>query len=218
VSTYTEFVTRVRRELEESSAAVWANASLLDWVNDGIYDLSRRLRSNIDDQYAETVAGVPSYSMPLYTVEVIKMMYGGFLNPTHSVADAASYPISRITPGEYYMRKSLYTTQGTPNSYAIIDGSIFLHPTPDTAGHMHFTRAYRPNPISDTASTADMPWDSRYNDLLSYYVKARAWEQVPDYDQVTLNDNMYQRGAANALLNELNDYMADSYIEPIQIW
>jgi hypothetical protein len=205
MATYAGFIARVRRELEESSMAVWDSSSLLDWCNDAIFDLERKLRSSIDEQYRNTVVSQAPYLLPTNTLEVISVYYD-------------TSKLQRVTPAVYYDLKVHHTTDGTPCAYALIDGYVYLSPAPSEVKELKFMRVYRQSAIASTSSVADMPWESKYNDLLSYYIKARAYEQIPDFDQVTMNDNMYQRGAANAMLNELQDYTGDYYMEPECIW
>jgi hypothetical protein len=160
---YSTFLAQVRRQLEEPTANVWADASLMYFTNEAVHDISSRVRQNTDENYTTTVAGVADYPLPADTQEITAVYYNGT-------------KLARENPESVY---TVSVEQGVPQYYQRMDEVIRLRPIPDSALTLLILRRSTPDEI--TATTDAMPFRSERNTLIEYFVLSRAFEQVQDF-------------------------------------
>lgn len=129
MATQGDLLLQLRDRLDESSAALWGDAELRRYINEGVRDLTRRAETNQTRATIATVAGTQEYSMPTDIVRVHRVEH----------QDASS----TVTPLEYRDFNSMdsiwwnrqkttesnrpywYTLWGYPPSLKIV-----LYPTP----------------------------------------------------------------------------------------
>lgn len=169
MSTWGTFKSQVRRELEEATAGIWTDASLLCWANDAAKDIAIVTKPIRDWQYTTTTAEQASYTLPSGSLEVIAIYCG-------SDADNDRVMLPRIAFRDVL---NIDHDSGKPRAYILDDDAIRLVPTPDKAYELSFLRYALPAEI--TADTDNMPFDGRYNAAINYYIKAKAYEQVLDW-------------------------------------
>ena len=211
MGTFQDFITRVRRELEEenpdnASGSTWSDESILVWTNEAVRDIGTRVGPGFDEMYADSVADQSSYSMPAHTVDVVRVSYDTTF-------------LQRDTASQFFPHALLSTETGTPVRYCIKEDTLYLHPTPSTSGlTIRVWRHFNPTPFTSTADVNDMPWGGKYDRVISYYVKARAYEQTGDFDFVKMNDEMYFRTLDDALWEMVIEEAGDFFHEPRVVW
>lgn len=168
---YSTYISQVRRELEELSESVWADASLLYWVNEAAKDLAIQTKCSRDWMYTTTLAGTSVYLIPDYSLEVIEVYFGD----SSTAGDR-----KKLIRQDFTEWPTIDVGSGTPLYYAIDDQYIYLRPTPDTAEELSFLRYSVPEPLTG-AGTDAMPFSDRYNTAITYYVKSKAYEQALDF-------------------------------------
>lgn len=175
---WSDFRAQVRRQLEEPTANVWADASLLYWANEAAHDIASRVRQNTDESTTTTVVGVSDYELPADTQEVTAVFYDG-------KRLARETPESRLTiPGD----------SGTPQFYQRMDEVLRLRPTPDAAAELLILR--RVFPAELTADTDAMPYRSERNTLIEYFILSRAFEQTNDWQTADAYKQRYEAALA----------------------
>ena len=202
MATYSTFIAQVRRELEEDTQSTFKDASLLRWTNDAIKDVCLKLRPLFDEQYADAEIGVAAYELPTYTLEIAGIAYNDKF-------------LTRLSPNAFFRVAELYTDNGTPLYYSVVGGTLYLTPTPDATDQIQFWRKYY---LADITSVADMPFGSKYDMSIAYYVKSKAYEQVGDFDSFKLNDEMYNRSLSDFDWSNTLDEMSDTFFEPLVVW
>ena len=188
MATWSTFRTQVRKELEEVSSGIWDDSQLLWWANEAAYDIAIRTKPTRDWQYTTCVVGQSTYDLPDGSLEVIAIYCGN---------DADDDRVQLVRQ-EFRDWHNLDVENGKPKAYAIDDDSIILRPAPDKAYELSYLRYALPAEI--VADTDSMPFESRYNAALSYYIKSKAYEQTLDW------------GSADALMQRYN-----MEVEKIQI-
>lgn len=161
---FSDFRTQLRRALEESSAVVWSDDSLLYWTNEAMLDIARRAKQDRTEWYTECTALVSDYTLPTRTLEVLGITYDGD-------------KMTRLS------QEAMWDTDesfGSPTNYSLQDTTIRLWPTPDVdAGVLTIIRRSAPDEL--TADEDEMPWSSECNTLIEYFVLSRAFEQTNDW-------------------------------------
>ena len=171
---------QIRRELEEPSEAIFSEDSLLFWANESARDIATRAKCIRDWLTAACVVGQEEYAVPSGSLEVIAVFCGSDTDDNRR----------RLMRQEVTEWGSLDVANGRPAYYAIDDAYIYLRPAPDAAYELAFQRYALPTEMAEDTDT--VPFDARYNTALSYYIRAKAMEQISDWQ------------AADALLGRYN--------------
>jgi len=164
MATWSEVQEQARRELGEPVAGVWSDSSLLWWANEAITDISRQALPDEDEQYQTATIGQATYDLPDHTTKVIAVFFDGM-------------PLTRTNSDEW---KSLtaWDSEGVPRYFIADDESLRLIPAPSEDKEIRFFRFHYP---AELEATDDMPWNSRYDNAVRYYILRRAMEQVNDF-------------------------------------
>lgn len=204
MSTWTEMLSQVRAELEESSASIWTDASLLRWLNDASQDFARKTVNLEDEQYATSVVGQESYDLPSYTIDVTSVYF--------STNDDS---LLRLTMKDY-TRSAQGDDSGDPSVYAIHNDALWLNPVPDTADTIRFFRTYYPTPI--TEGTETVPYSGEHEMAMRNYIKARAFEQIGDFVASDRYQMLYEREAEETSWETKRSRWADEPLQPQMGW
>lgn len=186
MSMWSDTLAQVRRELEESTAQTWADPSLLAFANDGLKELAHKTMLLFDEQYADTAASTNAYPLPALTIDIDDVRCNGRRLEQVSLRD--------FPPTE---------RSGAPVFYAVEGGNLYLSPTPDGVYQLRFFRNYLPDPL--TIGDDAMPFEGQYDALLRSYIKARAFEQILDWESARNFDSIFQRGLENAVYDAANN-------------
>jgi hypothetical protein len=172
---YADFRAQVRRDLEEPVENVWKDSSILYWVNEAKQDIAARVRSNEDESFTTSLAGVSDYDLPANTQEITAVYYNG-------------QRLSRETPES---RFTVPGGSGTPITYQRMDEVLRLRPTPDTDSTdiLIVRKSYPPDITSDTDA---VPFGGQHNSALEYFVLSRAFEQTQDWQSSDAYKQRYE--------------------------
>ena len=204
---WSAFREQIRRELEESTATVWADESLLFWTNQAAYDLAVQTKCMRDWQYTTTVIGQSSYDLPERSLEVIEAYYG----------DSATVGSRKqLDRQEFSDWSPLDVVDGTPAVYAVDDEAIYLRPAPNAAYELSYLRYTYPAAL--TADSDEMPFADRGNAAISYYVRSKAKEQISDFDGADIFFDRYLREVDKFAAQTQREAHADRYLAPAQAW
>lgn len=169
MATWSTFRTQVRRELEEATAGIWSDDSLLFWANDAAKDIAVQTKPMRDWQYTTCVADQATYGLPDNSLEIIAVYCG-------KDADDDRTMLTRV---EFRDVWNLDRDSGKPIYYIVDDDAVRLIPTPDDTYELSLLRYILPTPM--TADSDSMPFSDRYNAAINYYIKSRAYEQIGDW-------------------------------------
>lgn len=177
---YSDFIAQVRREIEESTANVWSNTSLLTWCNEASRDIATRTLCMADEVTLNTLAGAQSYDLPDCTIAPILVTVNG-------------RPIQRESWQAWNDRA--IAQSGTPSYYCVYGEpkTLWLWPVPDAAYPVRYFRHRWPSPLT-AALTDTMPFDSRHDRTIADYIKARAYEQIAAWDSADRFNKRYEDG------------------------
>ena len=173
--TWQDFRAQIRGTLEEPTAGIWSDASLLNWLNEGAKDIARKSRIMRDEQYTTSVVGQSSYELPAYTLEPVAVYYDDVMLTREDFADWYSL--------------ALNDEQGTPIAYAVTDDALYLRPAPDAEVTIRYFRYRAPDEI--TADSDEVPFLGAYNTPLAYYILAQAMAQISDWQSSGEYTNRY---------------------------
>lgn len=183
---YSNFKAQVRRELEESTATVWSDDSLLSWYNEATFDIAAKTRLLVDEIYQNTVAAQRSYELETDppTLDIVTMFLDGDQLDNE---DASSWK---------KLGDDALTETGTPLYYSAFGTppAIYLRPIPTEVKQMRVWRHYAPSPLGSVTSASATAFSSRYDRTISDYIKARAFEQVGDWDAADRYNSRYDNG------------------------
>lgn len=193
MATWSAFRAQMRRELEESTAGVWSDDSLLWWANEACKDIAIKAKPMRDWSYTTTVAGQSTYDLPTRSLEVIEVFVG-------NESDDDRYRLERQKFTDW---RTLDITDGKPQTYAVDDDSIILRPAPDKAYELSFLRYVMPEDIDDEAD--NMPFSDRYNAAIGYFVKSRAMEQIQDWHSSDAYLARYNAELDKAMVQETHE-------------
>ena len=200
MAAWSDILAQLRVELEESTASVWTDAQFLVWWNEGQRDYSRRALILQDEEYLAWTANVRSYDMPTYTIQPISAYWG---DKPLEVTDYLNF--SRQT-----------TTSAKPSEVAFYNDAIYVNPLPTVAGTLGFLRYYEPTPLVN--ATATIPFDSRHSRAVKCFVKARAMEQIGDFDSAVGYDQMYNREVAETEFERIKFEDGAMVRLPTEVW
>jgi len=204
---WSAFLAQVRRELEESSAVVWSDDSFLYWANEASKDIAIQTKCSRDWQYTTAIVGQSSYDLPDRSLDVLEVYFG---DPT---TIGARVQLSRQDFNDWY---ELDATSGTPVYYAIDDDNLFLYPPPDHAYEISYFRYTYP--ASMTAGTDSMPYEDKYNNAISYFLKFKAKEQIDDWDGSDRFYDRYLREIDKIQSQEMKESHSSKFIAPASVW
>lgn len=201
MTTYADYAAQVRRELEETTAGVWADESILAWTNEAQLDLAKRAETMEEQTYSVSVAGQQTYDLPDHTLEIKQFTYGD--TPLDRI------PISMWTEID---------ASGTPFAWDIVNRAIYLYPTPATAATITIFRRRAPEPIASVSATSPMPFESRHDATIKNYVKAQASLQVSDLNGFNTYMAAYEQAVVNAWVEERQEETSLYYGAPREAW
>jgi hypothetical protein len=197
MATWSDLKGEIRAELEEAVAAVYTDASLLVFYNQGALDFARRTHILQDEQKTSTAVGQQSYDLPDGTLDVF----------------AAAYDDDKLARGVYSDFVAL-TASGTPTEFAVYDGALYLYPVPDTSASMTLLRYCEP--VTATATTV-IPFDLADSATLKSYVKACCNEQIGDIETANYFRGLYERDLTERIWSRT--HAEDTgYSEPGVVW
>lgn len=199
---WSDFLAQQRRELEEPSATVWADESILHWTNECAYDIARLAKPLRDEQYETAVIGQGNYALPAQESKGIEVYFD-------------DVRLMRLDYSDFATLDSFDDT-GTPVYYIVDDESIQLIPAPDSAGTIRYFRFYLPTPIASVDSTDEMPFSSNYNTAIGYYVKAHAYMQVADWTSSNEYANRYAAEVDKIRTHETSKALSGR--SPREVW
>lgn len=204
---WSDFRAQLRRELEEPTATVWADESLLYWANEASKDIAVQTKCSRDWQYSTAVVGQSAYELPDHSLEVVAVYYG------YGSTDNTRKQLVRQEFGDW---PSLDVSNGTPTAYAIDDQYLYLRPAPDTAYEISYLRYTVHEPLDDDDDS--MPFDDAYDTAISYYVRSRAHEQVSDFKSADRLMERYMAEIDKAVVQEGFEANAVRRTSPVEVY
>lgn len=207
MATWNDFLSQLRRELEEPVEAVWADTALLWWTNEAAKELAVRTRGNRDWQFATVVAGTSSYLLPDDALQVIDVYCGNSGETLTKLIRQDLNDYAFITPDGQ---------TGFPVTYALDDEYIYLRPAPDAAYELSFFCYSMPTEL--TAGTDEMPFASRYNSCIGYFVKSKAFEQINDWQAAGVMRQMFEAEVQRAIQQEGIEAQARRSVVPLEVY
>lgn len=204
MATWSTVLSQIRTEIEEPSAGVWGDATLLAWWNEGARDYAQRTRLFSDEQYTTGIVGQSSYEIPDETIDIISVKWDD----------------DDLTRTDYANLVAL-TDTGTPVNYALwggitgSDDGIYLWPQPTEAKVITVLRYFMPAEVDDVADTID--FTARDIAAVKSYVKMRAYEMTGDTDIATYHRDSYERGVGDREFQTLR-YETGVVREPSVVW
>lgn len=217
MTTVAEFYTQVRRDLEEPEEAVWKNLSLLFWGNEAKNDIGRISKSSEDEIYIDLPANTPSIHLPkrdplLGTTLEIKAVF--FRNN----------PLERRSPQQLEILNDGVLDADVPLYYSVDDENIYVFPLLSSTAFAESSpilRVFRytlPVDMDSVTSTNLMPFNSLHNAAISYYVRAKAFEQIGDWGAAQVFMNLWRENLAMLQDQATSEtYDLDTF-EPTQVW
>lgn len=170
MATWATIKAQIRREMEETTAGIWADDSLLFHANEAGKDIAIKAKPLRDWEYTTCVVGQMSYTLPANSLEVISVFCG----------KDADDDRRQLTRQDFRDWSNIDIANAKPQVYAIDDDAILLRPAPDDTYELSFLRYMLPTAL--TGDSDAMPFGSRYDAAIIYYVKSKCYEQILDWN------------------------------------
>lgn len=212
-----DFFAQLRRDLEEPIEVIWPNTSLLFWANEAKNTIARITKSSEDEIYGVVSANESSYPLPKTesslgsTLEVKAVFYNGL-------------PLERKQVHQFAEMEDYEEDSGTPLYYTVDDEDIALFPPPsqvsidDTGGEIRIFRYTIPPNMEAVTSSNPMPFDSLHNEAISYYVRAKAFEQIEKWDSSQAFMELWRESVSILQDQAMNESEDNTVIEPRIVW
>jgi hypothetical protein len=186
MTTFANFVSQFRREVREETPTVWSDESIMYWKNEATTKVAMRTDEYIKgDWYRNSVASQQSYDLPDDILQVHALYYDEVL-------------LTREDFENWSVQADL-DDEDTPTHYVVANRKLWLRPIPPSAKQMRFFVTRIPDATTDTSSTEAMPFESRYDDAIMYYVKAKAFEQTDAFDRADRYKARFEQALAEAI-------------------
>lgn len=176
--TLTNFLTRVRSRLDESTARFWTDDELTAWINEGANDIARRGEILQATTTINTVANTQQYALPDRTLRVYRVEWSRD-GATGTTIIPLEYRDFNSMDGVWWSRQK--TSRGDPYWYTMWgfppNLNLVLYPTPDATVTAGITVYYYrlPTAASTGGDTVECP--SGYADTIIDYCEYSAWRK-----------------------------------------
>lgn len=203
-----DIVRRVRETAGDTAVLQFSNATVTDWINDGIRECVQ-INSLLQTKgTAVMTAGQRTYTLP---TDVFKL---------HSILADTDF-LEYITLNEWESRNYDLTAVGTPQVACVYAGNLDLYPIPDKNGtlYINYTKspteiAYTATPESYAPATPAIP--VAFHSRLVTYCLAQVALQDDDYPKYQAMMQEFTTGVVD--LNHLKNqteavYPSITYVE-----
>lgn len=192
-------INRVRNSAGDTDALQFTDASLLDWINDGIREcaLSNNLLQKTATQLS--VPGVGTYTLPNDILKLYTVRYD-------------STKLEVLTLEEFDQRFSGAqgdTSVDTPGVCYIWAGSLHLYPTPSAEHNISIEYIYYPQELSTDNLDAELPLPVGYHSRIVDFCLAQVAQQDDDINRYASKMQEFYTGVQ--LLKDQPEYTEDLY-------
>ena len=198
--TLQEIMDRVTRSLGDIALTQVNATDFIAWGNHGQIRIVRETECLQGIQQTNVVAGTASYALPV-----------DFLKYKRVTLDGKPLGFTTLEElDQYDSHRDVSNTQATPAKFYRWNQSTYLFPIPAAAGTANLDVWYIRQPAALTAigNTPSIP--VQYHETLLLYCKAKAYEQIENYDMARLVMQEFQAELAEAQYDESTP-LADSY-------
>lgn len=155
-----EIQSRVKNLFGDTAAAQINDAMILEWINDGQFDIARKTECLEGSYSINAVAGTMGYVLPTDFFKDIRVTYDGqpLRKVTHSYMDIFFSGYEKVP-----------ITQGTPVFYYFFTGKINVYPSPSANLTNGIVLNYVKTPaiLTGSAQTPEIP-DEFHGNLTTY--------------------------------------------------
>lgn len=200
MATWATELTHLRNILEEATASIWADATLLEYYNQGLRDVAAKTKFRLQETVVSSTAGTATYARPSYDMEPYKVYIGTTVLDRESPQEWAGHDL---------------TASGSPLHYAVIGATLHFRPIPNVGASIHYWSYRYPAPVSGTA-TVTLP--DELIQCVREYTLSKAYEQVENWDACQFHKNTYQEYLADALQQSAFQRQGDFDQSPTEVW
>lgn len=203
MTTWNTQKTRLRMQLEETTAGVWDDANLRYHFNNGMRDVAKKADPTemLKEYDFNSAVGTRKYTLPTDFRRIRRLYRGNTAMWREKTEDWSGVDVSAT---------------GTPVAYTTIGASIALRPVPSVAASMHLKYQAWPSDITATGDTIPLPDD--YLDALDQYVLAKAYEQTGERDMRDMHWENYARALMDLKSQQTAENVADGTSNPREVW
>lgn len=191
-----DIITRVRNIAGDTQQIQFSDASVVDWINDGVRECA--IANNLLQKRATqaSVANQGDYDLP---PDLLKL---------HSVKYNQG-KLRILTLEEFDAQANEGSFTGTPQLAYIWAGKLTLYPAPDSSYPLSIDYIYDPAQVSVDALDVDPPLPVGYHARLVDYCLAQVAQQDDDMNRYAVKMQEFQTGTMN--LKDLPEYENDLY-------
>lgn len=181
-----DIVTRVQRQFgDESGAQIDAN-DVMRWINDAQKEIARQRQLLQVTTQVTVTSGTGSYALPTNILHLRSVRYDGTVLRPISLEEAEE------TVPSYDAGASIIGS-GTPSTYWVWGGLIYLYPIPNNSTSVlksYYTRI--PVEVTLTSDTPELP--VQYHPRIVDYCLAQAYELDANPQQQSFKMGQFQAG------------------------
>jgi hypothetical protein len=161
-------ITNARYILREATAAMWTDAELLVWINEGVHDIVTATLCLQTDEQVTLATNTLAYSLSETYIDIAGAIY----------YDSTNTIYKGLKPGNLMHVGNYGEEGGPPAFYVEWKDQILLYPLAGSTTSGEQVTVYlfdRPTAITATSDT--IPTPAHYDHLLPLYVAARALQK-----------------------------------------
>lgn len=174
----TELAEHVKRQFGDESGVQITDTDILRWINDGIRELSVKLRPLKGKASTTTVVGQANYSLPSGSAVQIESIHIG-----NRKIEGVSFAQAEESMG------GSQKLSGAPSFWYEWGGEVTFWPEPSTVEPITIFYTRMPDAITDMAALLPIP-DKHYESVIAF-VLSRAYELDEQFDAANVQRNLF---------------------------
>lgn len=186
--TVTQIKARVTTQFGDTDGAQVVDASIINWVNDAMREITQQQDLLQKVGSSNSVANQAQYNLPTDVLHIRRLAYSGFALQQITIEDA-----NNLVPGSSESVAQGYPV-GTPISYWIYANQINLYPAPSVSIASGITIYYtrQPTVVTSTSDTPELP--AEYDNRIVEYCLKQAFELDMNTTMMAIKQNEFQQG------------------------
>ena len=189
-----DIISRVRNIAGDVEKIQFSDATIMQWINDGMREAASDNNLLQVTGTTPTVAGTNKYDIP---ADILKL---------HSIRHNGD-DLRVVTLDEAQQAGYLTSEQGSPTAAWVWAGKITLYPTPAAAGSLEIDYIKTPTDVTNTGDTPIIP--AMYHMRLVDYCLAQVAQQDDDLNRYQMKMEEFRTGVQN--LKDQPEWEQDEY-------
>lgn len=182
--------TEARSLLDEDVAGYFTDSMLTRWLNNGALELAYRLENLEEVSSDDSVASTANYTLPTDLLKIKRVQYNSRPLRWISYPELDKYEKTGSPSTDY---------DGTPTSFYLWDGELYLYPAPAAALTNGIRITYYKSPAALVGDTDVSDHPLQFHNLLIYWAVERGLRRDGYHTEADRYQQMWTEGINNAM-------------------